>query len=96
MPAISSKTKQRISEQILAYLFTSSPEPKYTSDVARELARDEEFMKFLLHDLEKKKLVIKITKNAEGLDFTRRQRWRLSNTTYEAYSRMQRNNPYNI
>lgn len=92
MPTIADKTRKRISEQVLGYLFSTAPESRYTADIAKELARDEEFMKSLLHDLEKKKLVIKITKNAAGIDFTRRQRWRLSNQTFEAYSRMQRTN----
>lgn len=96
MPTISDKNKKRISEQVLAYLFATSPAPKFTVDIARELARDEEFMKSLLGDLEKQKLVVKVTKNAAGLDFTRRQRWRLSNATFDAYTRMQRNNPYNL
>lgn len=89
MPLISSKTKDKIREQILAHLFTQSPEPQYTVSIARELARDEEFIKSLLLELETKKLVIKVTKSADGLDFTRRQRWRLSNQVFSAYQTMQ-------
>ena len=91
MPTISSKTKDKIREQILAHLFTQSPNPQYTVSIARELARDEEFIKSLLLELETKKLVVKVTKNAEGLDFTRRQRWRLSNQAFSAYHSMQTN-----
>ena len=89
MPHIASKTKDRISEQILAHLYTKAPEPQYTSSIAQELARDEEFIKSLLLSLEKQKLVIKITKNAAGYDFVRRQRWRLSNNAFDAYKRIQ-------
>lgn len=88
MPAISSKTKDRISEQILAYLFSQSPEPRYTVDVASSIARDEEFTKSLLLELEKRKLVIKVTKSPQGLTFTRRQRWRLSDAAFSAYKNM--------
>lgn len=89
MPQISSKTRDKISEQVLAHLFSQSPEPQFTASIARELARDEEFIKSILHDLEKRKLVIKVTKNAQGLDFIRRQRWRLSNQTFAFYQRAQ-------
>jgi DNA-binding IscR family transcriptional regulator len=90
MPRISSKTKSRISEHILSHLFSQSPEPIYTNAIARELARDEEFIKSMLHELENKKLVVKITKNEQGESLTRRTRWRLSNTAFDAYTRMQR------
>ena len=89
MPHIASKTKDRISEQILAHLYTKAPEPQYTASIARELARDEEFIKSLLLTLEQRKLVVKITKNAAGYDFIRRQRWRLTNNAFDAYKRMQ-------
>ena len=91
MPRISLKTKDRISEQILSHLFSLSPEPQYTVSIASELARDEEFVKSLLLDLEQKKLVIKVTKSPQGLEFTRRQRWRLSNEAFAAYKTMQFN-----
>lgn len=90
MPQISSKTKDKIQEQILHYLFQSSPEPKHTSHIASSLARDEEFTKDLLLDLEKKSLVIKITKGPQGQDYARRTRWRLSNQTFEAYKKIQK------
>lgn len=90
MPSISSKKKDKISEQILAHLYTQSPAPQYTVAIAQELARDEEFIKALLHDLEKRNLVVKVTKNAQGLDFLRRQRWRLSNQAFDAYKKMQK------
>ena len=89
MPKISQQKKDKISEQILAYLFERSPESQFTSKIAIELARDEEFTKALLQDLEKKKLVVKITKNPEGISYSRRQRWRLSNATYEVYKKHQ-------
>ena len=89
MPQISHKTKDRISEQILHHLFTKSPEALYTVKIADSLARDEEFIKFLLQELEKKKLVVKITKSPEGKQYSRRQRWRLSNQAFDVYKKMQ-------
>ncbi len=88
MPSVSSKTKDRISEQILAYLFSQSPEPRYTVHIASSIARDEEFTKALLLDLEKRKLVVKVTKSSQGFDYLRRQRWRLSDAAFSAYNQM--------
>jgi len=89
MPTISIKKIEKISEQILLYLFSNFPKPVFTSDVAQELARDEEFIKKLLFDLEKKGLVLKITKNSEGMAYLRRIRWRISNKAYESYKKYQ-------
>ena len=94
MPQISQKTKDKISEQILAYLFSQSPEQMHTNKIAQELARDEEFIKSLLLELEKKSLVVKITKSPTGEEFTRRQRWRLSNNTFNIYQKMQKSNSF--
>ncbi|MEK6854732.1 MAG: hypothetical protein AABX73_00750 [Nanoarchaeota archaeon] len=91
MPKISQKKKDKIAEQILHYLFTLSPEAIFTSKIANELARDEEFTKSLLLELKSKNLVNEVTKNSKGLDYTRRQRWRLSNPVFEAYKQHQTN-----
>ena len=42
---ISIQKREKISEQILAYLYSISPRPSFTSHIAEELARDEEFIK---------------------------------------------------
>jgi predicted transcriptional regulator with HTH domain len=89
MPVISKQKKDRISEQILHHLFSVSPESKFTADISREIARDEEFTKLLLTDLQSKKLVVEINKNSAGVSYTRRQRWRLSNQAYDVYQRHQ-------
>jgi len=89
MPRVSQEKKDKISEQILHHLFTVTPDSRFTSEVAKEIARDEEFTKVLLVDLLKKKLVVEINKNSKGIDYTKRQRWRLSNQTFEAYKRHQ-------
>ena len=91
MPIISKKKKDKIAEQILHYLFAVSPEAKFTSQIAIEIARDEEFTKSILADLKHKQLVNEINKNAEGLVYSRRQRWRLSDKAYIAYKKYQSN-----
>ncbi len=52
MPEISKKKRSKIAEQILAHLYQSSPESQFTNKVAQEIARDEEFTKTLLQELE--------------------------------------------
>lgn len=86
---ISDKKKEKISEQILAHLFHKNPLSIFTSHIAQEIARDEEFVKKLLLDLKKKQLIIEIKKNKEGIDYIRRSRWKLSNKTYEFYKENQ-------
>jgi hypothetical protein len=82
---ISEEKKEKISEQILALLYSVSPKLLFTSYIAKELARDEEFIKRLLLELKKKNLVIKITKNPRGVLYLRRSRWKISDTAYQAY-----------
>ncbi|MBU2576932.1 MAG: hypothetical protein KKF50_04385 [Nanoarchaeota archaeon] len=89
MPKISDQKKEKIAEQILSYLYSVFPKQVFTSDIAKELARDEEFMKDLLKDLEKKELVKKIDKNSQGFQYSRRLRWRISNKAYEIYKKHQ-------
>ncbi len=82
---LSQGKKDRIAEQILHYLYRIFPEQPFTADIAREIARDEEFIKRLLYELKDKDFIIPIKKNKKGEVFSRRIRWRLSNRVYEAY-----------
>jgi predicted transcriptional regulator with HTH domain len=89
MPRISQEKRDKISEQILSYLFSVSPQSKFTVDVAKNIARDEEFTKSILLELKSKSVIVEVNKNASGKQFIRRQRWRLSNQAYEAYQKHQ-------
>ncbi|MFW6282825.1 MAG: hypothetical protein ACOC1P_02115 [Minisyncoccales bacterium] len=82
---ISKNKKERILEQILAYLYSTNPKPSFTSKIAEEIVRDEEFVKKLLLELKKKGLVVEIKKNPQGIDYIRRSRWKLSSKAYLAY-----------
>ncbi|MBI2631409.1 hypothetical protein HYW75_00205 [Candidatus Pacearchaeota archaeon] len=93
MPTISKVKKDKISEQILHYLFTISPSSSFTVSVAKEIARDEEFTKSLLKDLQTKNLTVSINKNPQGKDYSKRIRWRLSNDAFQAYKKYQNNTP---
>lgn len=86
---ISKEKKEKISEQILAHLYLTNPKPLFTFHIAREIARDEEFVKKLLVDLKKKELVVEITKNPQGKNYTKRSRWKLSEKTYLFYKQKQ-------
>lgn len=87
---ISEKKKEKIIEQILAFLY-SSQKPLFTSQIALEIARDEEFVKELLMKLKKKGFVNEIKKNPEGVDYLKRARWKLSDEIYSAYRKHQGN-----
>ena len=84
---ISEEKTLKIFEQILAYLFSVSPRPVFTLEIARELARDEEFMKKLLLDLKKKKLITEIKKSPKGNPYLRRSRWKMTDEAYTAYKK---------
>ncbi len=86
---ISQEKKDKISEQILAFLYEISPRAVFTSHIAQEIARDEEFIKELLLNLKKKHFVIEIKKNPKGKPYLRRSRWGLSDGVYEAYKENQ-------
>ena len=89
MPQISQVKKDKIQEQILHHLFSTSPQPQFTAAISREIARDEEFTKYLLKDLKSKSLVIEINKNSSGASYLRRQRWMLTSLAFEAYTKHQ-------
>ncbi|MDH3324086.1 MAG: hypothetical protein OEL89_00445 [Candidatus Peregrinibacteria bacterium] len=89
MPKISEQKIEKISEQILFYLYSVFPRQVFTSDIAKEMARDEEFMKKILKELEKKELIVKIDKNPKGFKYSRRLRWRISNKAHQIYGKHQ-------
>lgn len=87
---ISQQKREKILEQILSYLFSKSPEALFTSNIASEMARDEEFTKKLLLELKKKKLIIEVKKNPKGINYLRRSRWKLSDEAYKFYKEIQK------
>lgn len=86
---ISSKKKEKIYEQILAILYSTNPKSIFTSYIAKEIARDEEFTKKLLQELKNKKLILEVKKNPKGIDYIRRIRWKLSDEAYNSYKKHQ-------
>lgn len=88
MPTISKKKRSKISEHILSHLYEISPDAHFTSKIAEEIIRDEEFTKSLLEELEKSKLVIRVTKGPQGQEYQRWERWRLSQAAFDAYKKL--------
>jgi len=82
---LSQEKKDRITEQILSYLYHCFPDQPFTAQIAREIARDEEFIKRILFELKEKSLVIPVNKNKKGELFSRRLKWRLTNKVYDIY-----------
>jgi predicted transcriptional regulator with HTH domain len=85
MSRLSKEKKQLISQQILSLLYDSFPKSLFTSEIAKNIVRDEEFTKSLLYDLNKKNLIIKINKNSQGINYLKRTRWQISNKTYDLF-----------
>ena len=85
---LSQEKRDKISEQVLSMLYHEIPQPRFTAQIAREIARDEEFIKILMFELKEKGLVIAIRKNPRGIPYSRRIRWRLSNKAQEAYKEL--------
>lgn len=82
---LSQEKRDKIAEQVLSFLYHSYPQSKFTAEISRELARDEEFIKLLMFDLKNKNLVISIKKNPKGQFYSRRVRWTLSQQAHLAY-----------
>jgi DNA-binding IscR family transcriptional regulator len=86
---ISLNKKNRIIEQILLFLYHSFPNEPFTAEIARDIARDEEYVKKILLELSDKGLVVSVKKNSDGTSFRRRAKWRLATKVYEVYKQRQ-------
>ena len=82
---LSKNKKDKIAEQIILFLYNSFPKQPFTAEIAREIARDEEFVKKILFDLKEKNILLSLRKNKKGEPFSRRIRWSLTNKVYEIY-----------
>ena len=86
---LSQGKKNKITEQILLHLYQIFPKYPFTAGIAKEIARDEEFIKKLLFELKEKNLIIPIKKNSKGQPFQKRLRWKLTNKVYNIYHNKQ-------
>ena len=82
---LSKEKKDKIIEQIFYYLYQIFPKNPFTAEIAREVIRDEEFVKKLLFELKEKNLIIAIRKNSKGVPFSRKIKWKIPNKIYNIY-----------
>ena len=85
---ISGKKRDKILEQIISLLYSNHPKPLFTSFIASEVARDEEFAKGLMLELKGKGIVSEIRKNPKGVEYSKRRRWILSDSAYWKYAQI--------
>lgn len=89
MTELSEEKITKIKEDVLALLYRTAPKSLFIAEVSRELARDEEFIKRLLLELQAKEFVVSVKKNPQGIDYRRRTRWRLTSKAYKAYKALE-------
>jgi len=85
MPKLSDKTIEKIKEHILEIVYQNHFNPLFTSEIASEIIRDEEFTLRLLSELKSKKFVLELKKNQKGKNYLRRKRWVLTSPIYSKY-----------
>jgi len=85
---LSEEKKKKICEQALELLYSNYPTPLFTVEIARELARDEEFMKKTLESLEERGLLKKIRTGPNGAEYLERTRWVLAPAAKEKYDEL--------
>ena len=88
MPKIGKEKTKKIKEQILHYLYEQSPKAIFTAHIAKEIARDEEFIKRLMEELYRSRFVVLVNKNTLGGEYLLRKKWRISPNIYSAYSKL--------
>ena len=88
MSKISLEKTIKIKEEIIRVLFENSPKALFTVEIAKEMARDEEFISRLLKELNTQKITQEVNKNSKGFDYIARKRWQLTNEAYDAYKKL--------
>ncbi len=85
MPKISDKKIKKLKEHILSILYDYHFNPPFTSKIAEDLIRDEEFTLRLLIELKKEGFIEEINKNTDGKKYLSRKRWILNSKIYDQY-----------
>ena len=88
MPRLSEVKFKKICEHALEFLYSNYPQAFFTAHLAREMARDEEFMKKALETLYAKRLVNSIKTSPTGEDYVLRVKWVLSPEAKEKYDEL--------
>lgn len=85
MPKISDKKIKKLKEHILSILYDNHFNPIFTSNIAEDLIRDEEFTLRLLLELKEGGFVKEINKNTGGKKYLSRKKWILKSKIYDQY-----------
>jgi len=85
MSKISSYKADKIKEDILSILYENSPLSLHTNVIAKEIARDNEFVLRLLNELKEKELVKSVESSNRGKPYLKRKKWALTDGAYSAY-----------
>nr|MBA4405182.1 hypothetical protein [Nanoarchaeum sp.] len=88
MPKIGEKKINKLKEEILALLYEHPINPLFTSEIAEEIIRDEEFTLRILKDLHKSGLINEIKTNQKGREFLARRKWSLKPSVYSQYKQL--------
>lgn len=83
MSKISKEKIEKIKQDILYLLYESGIRPRFTKEIADELARDDEFILKLLRDLEKDGLIRQTNKKDK-----RRRKWVMVEDAYKEYQKL--------
>lgn len=88
MPKIGEKKIKKIKEEILALLYENPINSLFTSDIAEEIIRDEEFTLRILKDLHNDGFINEIKTNQIGKEFLARRKWSLKPSVYSQYKQL--------
>ena len=85
MSKVSDKKIKKLKEHILSILYETHFNPIFTSNIAEDLIRDEEFTLRLLIELKKEGFIKEINKNTDGKRYLSRKKWILQSKIYDQY-----------
>lgn len=78
MVKLSSKTTDKLKDDIISILYENQLNPLLTIEISNELRRDKEFTKRLLCELKEQGILNEIKKNNKGKNYIKRSRWAIN------------------
>lgn len=90
MAKLSARTINLIKDDIISHLYNNQLRSYFTSQIAKEIRRDNEFALKLLSELQEQGLVEQIKKNKQGKQYLARIKWRIPNHVIKAYEQRNR------
>jgi hypothetical protein len=89
MSKLSNKKRERIKEEVLRVLYENSPKALFTSYIANEVIRDNEFVLSLMKEMERLGVVEGVkSRGNKSVKKKIRTRWRLTNRAFEEYKKL--------